>query len=71
MRGSLVVVVAVATGLAGLATGRIDELVAQDRPSGEVDLTSDRLVDLSHSFNSPDDLLADRDEVQADRGRRR
>ena len=52
MRGSLVVVVAVATGLAGLATGRIDELVAQDRPSGEVDLTSDRLVDLSHSFNS-------------------
>ncbi len=51
MRGSLVVVVAVATGLAGLATGRIDELVAQDRPSGEVDLSSDRLVDLSHSFN--------------------
>ncbi len=51
MRGSFVVVVAVATGLAGLATGRIDELVAQDRPSGEVDLTSDRLVDLSHSFN--------------------
>ena len=51
MRGSFVVVVAVATGLAGLATGRIDELVAQDRPSGEVDLSSDRLVDLSHSFN--------------------
>jgi kynurenine formamidase len=51
MRGSLVVAVAVATGLAGLATGRIDELVAQDRPSGEVDLASDRLVDLSHSFN--------------------
>jgi len=51
MRGSLVVVVAVATGLAGLATGRIDELVAQDRPSGEVDLSRDRLVDLSHSFN--------------------
>jgi kynurenine formamidase len=51
MRGSLVVAVAVATGLAGLATGRIDELVAQDRPSGEVDLSRDRLVDLSHSFN--------------------
>jgi kynurenine formamidase len=51
MRGSIVVVVAVATGLAGLATGRIDELVAQDRPSGEVDLAGDRLVDLSHSFN--------------------
>ena len=52
MRGPLVVVVAVAAGLAGLASGQIDELVAQDRPSGEVDLTRDRLIDLSHSFNS-------------------
>lgn len=51
MRTSLVIAAAVATGLAGLATGRIDELVAQDRPSGEVDLARDRLVDLSHAFN--------------------
>jgi kynurenine formamidase len=47
----LVVVVAVAAGLAGIATGQIDELVAQDRPSGKVDLTRDRLIDLSHPFN--------------------
>jgi kynurenine formamidase len=51
MRGTFVVAVAVAAGLAGLGAGQLDTLGAQDRQSAEVDLSRDRLVDLSHSFN--------------------
>ena len=51
MRGPWIGALAVAAGLAGLGAGQVDRLAAQDRPSAEVDLTRDRLVDLSHAFN--------------------
>jgi kynurenine formamidase len=57
MRRTLVGVVAVTAAVAGAAAGEVGSLIAQDRPaaqtrSTEVDLARDRLVDLSHSFNS-------------------
>ena len=51
MRRAYVGVVAVAAAMAGAAAANIGDLAAQDRPSGEVDLTRDRLVDLTHPFN--------------------
>jgi kynurenine formamidase len=52
MRRTLVGVVAVTAAVAGAAVGEVGTLVAQDRPSAQVDLARDRLVDLSHPFNS-------------------
>jgi kynurenine formamidase len=53
MRGLVVGAVAVVAGLAGLAAGQLGEPAAQDPPAaGTADLASDRLVDLSHSFNA-------------------
>lgn len=51
MRRALVGAVAVAAAAAGVAAGNLSELAAQDTPSASVDLTRDRLVDLSHAFN--------------------
>lgn len=51
MRGSFVVVIAAAAGLGGLAAGQLEQPDAQERPAATVDLTGDRLVDLSHAFN--------------------
>ena len=51
MRGSFVVVIAAAAGLAGLAAGQLQQPDAQERPDATVDLAGDRLVDLSHAFN--------------------
>jgi kynurenine formamidase len=51
MRGSFVVVIAAAAGLAGLAAGQLEQPDAQERPDATVDLAGDRLVDLSHAFN--------------------
>ncbi len=51
MRGSFVVVIAAAAGLAGLAAGQLEQPDAQQRPAATVDLAGDRLVDLSHAFN--------------------
>ena len=51
MRRAFVGVVAVAAAIAGAAAANIGDLAAQDRASSEVDLTRDRLVDLTHPFN--------------------
>jgi kynurenine formamidase len=51
MRGSFVIVIAAAAGLAGLAAGQLEQPDAQQRPAATVDLAGDRLVDLSHAFN--------------------
>jgi kynurenine formamidase len=51
VRGRFVVAVAVMAGLGGVVAGQVNELSAQDRPAAPVELTSDRLVDLSHPFN--------------------
>src|SRR5688572_20172387 len=52
MRGPLVGAVAVAAGLAGVAAGQVQGSAAQeDGPASAVDLTTARLVDLSHPFN--------------------
>ena len=52
MRKFYVVAVAVAAGLGGIAVGQVDALQAQDTArSAQVDLTPDRLVDLSHAFD--------------------
>ncbi|MBE2314465.1 cyclase family protein [Solirubrobacter sp. CPCC 204708] len=51
MRGSFVVVIAAAAGLAGVAAGQLEQPDAQEPPEATVDLTGDRLVDLSHAFN--------------------
>lgn len=51
MRGSFVVVIAAAAGLAGVAAGQLEQPDAQERPDATVDLAGDRLVDLSHAFN--------------------
>ena len=51
MRGPIVVAIAVAAGLGGIAAGQVGAPSAQDRPAAGVDLQRDRLVDLTHSFN--------------------
>ena len=51
MRRALVGVVAVVAAAGGAAAGSVGELVAQDRPSAQVDLRRDRLVDMTHAFN--------------------
>lgn len=51
MKRALIAAVAVAAAAAGAAAGDIGRPVAQDRSSDELDLTRDRLVDLSHAFN--------------------
>lgn len=51
MRRALVGVVGVVAAAAGVAAGTVGELVAQDRPSAQVDLRRDRLVDMTHPFN--------------------
>jgi kynurenine formamidase len=52
MRAPLVGLAVTAAALAGIAAGQVDDLVAQDRATTQVDLARDRLVDLSHPFNS-------------------
>jgi len=52
MRKPFVVGIAVVAGMAGLAVGQVDELGARDAArAAQVDLTPDRIVDLSHAFN--------------------
>src|SRR3712207_4382697 len=51
MRRSFIVPVAVVAGLAVVVVGELEKPSAQSRTAGGVDLTRDRLVDLSHAFN--------------------
>jgi len=52
MRAPLAGMAVTAAALAGLAAGQVGPLQAQDRPTAQVDLARDRLIDLSHPFNS-------------------